>query len=88
LSKSLANFQRALLFAKGDIEWLQATTSIENLKTNLFDAWHWRMINDGKRNAKFVEAINGALNAKQDARVIDIGCGSGIFSIAAARYRI
>nr|CAD2125979.1 unnamed protein product [Meloidogyne enterolobii] len=85
LSRSLANFQRALLFAKGDIEWLQATTSIENLKTNLFDAWHWRMINDGKRNAKFVEAINGALNAKQDARVIDIGCGSGIFSIAAAR---
>uniref|UniRef100_A0A915MNY6 Protein arginine N-methyltransferase n=1 Tax=Meloidogyne javanica TaxID=6303 RepID=A0A915MNY6_MELJA len=85
LSKSLANFQRALLFAKGDIEWLQATTSIENLKTNLFDAWHWRMINDGKRNAKFVEAITGALNAKEDARVIDIGCGSGIFSIAAAR---
>ncbi|KAF7638175.1 DHHC domain-containing protein [Meloidogyne graminicola] len=84
LSKSLANFQRALLFANGDIEWLQATTSIENLKTNLFDAWHWRMINDGKRNTNFINAINSALDSRPGLRVLDIGCGSGIFSIAAA----
>lgn len=84
--KSLEILEKAMGCAKNDIEWLQASTSIENVKTNLFDAWHWRMINDAKRNEKFAAAITTALEQNPGARVLDIGCGSGIFSVVAARF--
>ena len=86
--KSLEILEKAMGCAKNDIEWLQASTSIENVKTNLFDAWHWRMINDAKRNQKFAAAITTALDRNPGARVLDIGCGSGIFSVLAARFAL
>lgn len=78
-------FRKALGCAKSNFQWVQASTSVENVKSHMFDAWHWRMVNDGKRNAKFADAIESALKKKPNARVLDIGCGSGIFTVLAAR---
>ncbi|KAI3420184.1 protein arginine methyltransferase 10 [Globodera pallida] len=81
-------FGRAIDYARDEMEWLHAASSRENARSNLFDAWHWRMLNDGRRNTRFAEALLRALDNRKNAgrkpRLLDIGCGSGIFSIVAA----
>lgn len=80
-------FTRALAVARSDADWLHAMTSIENIKSNFIDAWHWLMINDEKRNRAFFSALEMAIKEvikrKDQVTVIDIGCGSGILSIFA-----
>ena len=65
------------------------TRSIEDLR------WHFPMLNDRERNAKYCAAIEeavGAVGARLRAqgeargvRVLDIGAGSGLLALAAAR---
>jgi hypothetical protein len=65
------------------------TRSIEDLR------WHYPMLNDHERNAKFCAAVESAVRAAQRAlrsrgvdrgvRVLDIGAGSGLLALAAAR---
>jgi 2-polyprenyl-3-methyl-5-hydroxy-6-metoxy-1,4-benzoquinol methylase len=78
-------FETAGEHAKSELEKLVVAASIANIRSSLFDAWHWRMINDAKRNNKFAAAIQEALKTRPNALVLDIGCGSGIFSVVAAR---
>ena len=48
--------------------------------------WHARMLNDTGRNDAFERAIQAALAKEgQQARVLDIGAGSGLLSMMAAR---
>ncbi|KAI1705375.1 ribosomal protein l11 methyltransferase (PrmA) domain-containing protein [Ditylenchus destructor] len=84
--RSLELFKKASAHARNDIEWLHAEVSIENVKSNLIDAWHWRMINDRKRNIAFKNALSRAISEiGESAKVLDIGCGSGILSMLAAK---
>ncbi|KAL3120320.1 hypothetical protein niasHT_001133 [Heterodera trifolii] len=88
LLRSVELFSRAIEFARDDTEWLHASSSRENARSNLFDAWHWRMLNDRQRNTRIAEAMLRALDTRKNSgrkpRLLDIGCGTGIFSIVAA----
>jgi SAM-dependent methyltransferase len=65
------------------------TRSIEDLR------WHFPMLNDRERNAKYCAAIEKAVGATgarlraqgeaRGVRVLDIGAGSGLLALAAAR---
>ena len=59
---------------------------------NLVPRWHFRMLNDGGRNAAFGRAIRKAVaawksknGAKKAMRFLDIGAGTGLLSMVAAR---
>ncbi|CAJ0560185.1 unnamed protein product, partial [Mesorhabditis spiculigera] len=54
-----------------------------NLANFLFDAWHFPMINDAKRNAKFAEAIGKATSPGD--LLFEIGSGTALLSLVAAR---
>jgi len=48
--------------------------------------WHWGMVNDGDRNGAYDAALRKALaKLGDDALVLDIGAGSGLLSMMAAR---
>ncbi|KAI6202136.1 hypothetical protein M3Y96_00916500 [Aphelenchoides besseyi] len=69
---------------------VQAGVALESAKSHLFDQWHWPMINDEVRNTKFAQGIVQLIEdvAKDPARplhILDLGCGSGILSVIAAR---
>lgn len=93
LLRSLDIFKRAMASARSDLEWVHAAVSVENVRSNLVDGWHWRMLNDARRNHAFHRALRAAVDSmvqthyprREDIRVLDIGCGSGIFSVLAAR---
>lgn len=44
------------------------------------------MINDTKRNKKFATAIESAIKKKKNAIILDLGSGTGILSVIAARH--
>ena len=67
--------------------------SLENCKSLVVDRWHFRMLNDFNRNNAYERAIIQAIGRIRsrkgpDARisVLDIGGGTGLLSIYAARY--
>lgn len=62
-----------------------AREGIENLKGVVVDQWHFRMLNDRRRNEAYESAICRAISKVPDAVVLDIGGGSGLLSIYAAR---
>ncbi|XP_076352563.1 protein arginine N-methyltransferase 9-like [Tachypleus tridentatus] len=59
-----------------------ARLSLENLKTQLLQRWHFLMLNDMKRNEAFSKAIHEAVNAGY-SNVLDVGAGTGILSMCA-----
>ncbi|GBF95772.1 hypothetical protein Rsub_08208 [Raphidocelis subcapitata] len=54
----------------------------------LLPAWHWPMLADAARNGAYDTAIRSAVAARRGARVLDIGAGSGLLSLMAARPRV
>lgn len=48
-------------------------------------SWHFPMLANKARNEAFVGAIERALAQRSGARVLDIGAGSGLLALAAAR---
>ncbi|XP_071950958.1 protein arginine N-methyltransferase 9-like [Antedon mediterranea] len=61
-----------------------AKESFYNLSNSLVERWHFRMLNDNKRNMAFKEAINRAIrNINGPTTVLDIGTGTGILSMFA-----
>lgn len=83
---SLDKFKQAMSVAEAQQQWLHAVVSVENVKSALVDAWHWRMINDERRNQAFAQAIQRASRQVDGGHLLDIGAGSGIFSVVASRY--
>lgn len=79
-------FRHAMTVAETQQQWLHAAVSVENVKSNLVDAWHWRMINDERRNKAFANAIARASKRIPQAHLLDVGAGSGIFGVLASRY--
>ena len=82
-SEALAHFERALALRPGD---LHIEHQIRRLSAELVPFWHIPMLNDTRRNDAFEAAIIAAIAAAgPDARVLDIGTGSGLLSMMAAR---
>ena len=64
---------------------LPLAESLENMKALVADQWHYRMLNDKERNEAYDGAIKRALQIRPGATVLDIGGGTGLLSIFAAR---
>lgn len=63
---------------------LQARENLENVSNSLVERWHFRMLNDRKRNLAYKEAIRNAIGQGYDI-VLDIGSGTGILSMFAVQ---
>uniref|UniRef100_A0A1I7XWP3 PRMT5_C domain-containing protein n=1 Tax=Steinernema glaseri TaxID=37863 RepID=A0A1I7XWP3_9BILA len=57
-------------------------SKMQDITEKSFDAWHFYMVNDEKRNLAFKRAIESAIqeNPADRRSVLDIGCGSGLLS--------
>jgi predicted RNA methylase len=62
-----------------------AQQTLQNIRSKVA-RWHFRMLNDEKRNSRFKSAIEYWIS-KGKQRVMDIGCGTGLLSIYAANTR-
>jgi predicted RNA methylase len=59
---------------------------LRRLTSAVVPFWHVRMLNDAKRNDAFERAIRAVLDKEgRHARILDIGAGSGLLSMMAAR---
>jgi type II protein arginine methyltransferase len=81
--EALAEFQRALTLQPDNIH---VQHQVRRLGAEQVPFWHIPMMNDVRRNDAFEAAIKVAIKqAGPDARVLDIGTGSGLLSMMAAR---
>ena len=74
-------FRRALQVNPGSI---RAKENLENVANLLIERWHFRMLNDKKRNLAYKQAIAKAISQGHDV-VLDIGSGTGILSMFAVQ---
>ena len=74
-------FRRALQVNPGSI---RAKENLENVANLLVERWHFRMLNDKKRNLAYKRAIAKAISQGHDV-VLDIGSGTGILSMFAVQ---
>lgn len=63
---------------------IRAKDNLENVANLLVERWHFRMLNDKKRNAAYKQAISNAVSQGHDI-VLDIGSGTGILSMFAVQ---
>ncbi|MAF60574.1 MULTISPECIES: tetratricopeptide repeat protein [Pseudomonadota] len=81
--EALDQFRRAQALQPGNIH---IEHQIRRLSAEMVPFWHIPMLNDVRRNDAFEAAIIAALaQTGPDARVLDIGTGSGLLSMMAAR---
>ncbi|PFX28724.1 putative protein arginine N-methyltransferase 9 [Stylophora pistillata] len=74
-------FRRALHLNPTSI---RAKENLENVANLLVERWHFRMLNDKKRNVAYKQAIAKAIGQGHDV-VLDIGSGTGILSMFAVQ---
>lgn len=55
--------------------YLPALNNIEILHCHFVDRWHYRMLNDSKRNLAYKKAIHERISQGYKT-VLDIGCGT------------
>jgi predicted RNA methylase len=62
--------------------------NLQHVLNSAVQRWHFRMLNDARRNAAYAAAIQGALAGLPNApgsAVLDIGTGTGLLGMLAAR---
>tara|TARA_R110001599_G_scaffold113697_4_gene279053 strand:- start:3118 stop:4830 length:1713 start_codon:yes stop_codon:yes gene_type:complete len=64
---------------------VEAQKSLRKLRSYKIPGWHFDMLEDTARNDAYQAAIEKALKEKPNARVLDIGTGSGLLAMMAAR---
>jgi type II protein arginine methyltransferase len=80
---ALSEFGHVLRLQPGNVNAYHQT---RRLTTSLVPFWHVAMMNDTRRNDAFEAAICLAIEARgKGAHVLDIGSGSGLLSMMAAR---
>ena len=80
---AVRQFRHALTLQPGN---LHLQHQLRRLGSASVPFWHIPMMNDAPRNDAFEAAITAALAERgPDARVLDIGAGSGLLSLMAAR---
>jgi type II protein arginine methyltransferase len=80
---AIRQFRRALTLQPGN---LHLQHQLRRLGSAAVPFWHIPMMNDAPRNDAFEAALKAALTvAGPQARVLDIGAGSGLLSLMAAR---
>ena len=72
--EAAAYIRRALII---NPDYLAARENLENICSHLVERWHFRMLNDKKRNKGYKDAIRTAVSKGYD-NVLDIGAGTGI----------
>ncbi|EFA02025.1 Putative protein arginine N-methyltransferase 9-like Protein [Tribolium castaneum] len=77
---------RHYLQKAASLGYLPAEKNYLHVIWHLIPRWHFRMLNDRKRNEFFRDAIHRAIDAGFKD-VYDIGCGCGILTLIAATYR-
>lgn len=81
--EAIQHFRRALALQPDN---LHLRHQVRRLGSGAVPFWHIPMMNDAPRNDAFEAAIRAAIARKgADARVLDIGAGSGLLSLMAAR---
>ena len=61
-----------------DNEFLDLQEDYEQIINTCIPRWHYRMLNDAKRNASYFEALRKSVTKNGCKDVLDIGAGSGI----------
>ncbi|KAJ7385749.1 protein-arginine omega-N symmetric methyltransferase [Desmophyllum pertusum] len=79
--EAVSCFRRALYVNPRSI---RAKENLENVANMLVERWHFRMLNDKKRNSAYKQAICKAIDQGHDV-VLDIGSGTGILSMFAVQ---
>ncbi|WP_169449736.1 tetratricopeptide repeat protein [Oceanospirillum beijerinckii] len=80
LEEAVEAYKTALQY-NPDIEL--ARTNIQELTGQIIPAWHFDMLADSTRNEAFDQALNKRVT--KNTHVLDIGTGSGLLSMMAAR---
>jgi len=78
--KAIKSYKKSLSINPNDLGVRQ---NLSRVLSRFVPPWHLKMLADHERNEAFVQAINKAV--KEDSVVLDIGTGSGILSMMAAR---
>ncbi|KAF2905693.1 hypothetical protein ILUMI_00477 [Ignelater luminosus] len=69
-----------------DEEFLLAEKNLQSAKLSILPRWHFRMLNDSKRNRAYYEAISKAITPYYN-KVLDIGAGCGLLSFYASQCK-
>ena len=83
--EALAHYRHALAI---DSTFLRARDSLEGVTNFLVERWHYRMLNDIRRNGAYRRAIERAVNEYDCTDVLDIGCGTGILRLSSTNPRM
>lgn len=71
-------FQKAL---RNDPTDAEVENDLNRAKSLLVERWHYRMLNDVKRNSSYRDAIFQIV--QKDDQVLDVGCGTGLLTVYA-----
>ena len=58
--------------------FIEARHNLENVCCHVVERWHFRMLNDERRNRLYRDAIRDAVAAGGRTDVLDIGTGTGL----------
>lgn len=81
LLEAVAFFEAILTF---EPKFLKSSQNLDNVKHQLIERWHFGMLNDAERNAKYKSAIKRAIQARGQVSALDIGTGTGLLALYAA----
>jgi tetratricopeptide (TPR) repeat protein len=77
---AIASYRKALTLAPDNMD---AAIALDTVMANVIPPWHSAMLNDTRRNGIFDAAIRRAV--KPGSHVLDIGTGTGLLAMMAAR---